>query len=180
VVFLNGAWYALGRIVCYSALGIIIYFGASKFHIAQILQHYGDKIIGPLLLFIGIILLDIIPIRLPDFNLTSKTRNVSSKGAGAFSLGFIFSLAFCPVSAMLFFGMLIPLTVSSAGNLYLPLVFAVASSIPIIISAWIIAFSFSKIGSVYNRIKTIEKYVRIISAALFIVAGIYFCYIFYL
>ena len=99
---------------------------------------------------------------------------------GVLLLGIVFALAFCPYSGVLYFGMLIPMTISSASGLYLPLVFALATGIPVIFFAWLIAFSLSSIGNVYNKIKKFEVWFRRIVAVLFIAVGIYYVVLLFL
>jgi len=94
-------------------------------------------------------------------------------------LGIVFALAFCPYSGVLYFGMLIPITLSSTSGLALPLVFAVATGLPVIVISWLIAFSISNIGKFYNNMKTFEKWFRRIVSVLFIAVGIYYVIIFY-
>jgi threonine/homoserine/homoserine lactone efflux protein len=86
----------------------------------------------------------------------------------------VFALAFCPYSGVLYFGMLIPMTVASASGLYLPIVFALATGIPVIIFAWILAYTVSGIGGAYNKVKAFEIWFRRVIAVLFIVVGIYY------
>jgi len=108
-------------------------------------------------------------------SLTEKMENNSKGGFwGVLLLGIVFALAFCPYSGVLYFGMLIPMTVSSVSGLYLPVVFALATGIPVIIFAWLIAFSVGKIGKLYNRMKAFEKWFRRVIAVLFIGVGIYY------
>ena len=95
-------------------------------------------------------------------------------------LGIIFALAFCPYSGVLYFGMLIPMAISSASGLYLPIVFAIATGIPVLVFAWLIAYSVSGVGKIYNRLKTFELWFRRIISAVFIGVGIYYIIIIYL
>jgi threonine/homoserine/homoserine lactone efflux protein len=95
-----------------------------------------------------------------------------------FLLGAVFALAFCPYSGVLYFLMLIPLTIESS-NLLLPPVFAIATGLPVIIVAWLIAFTVSGVGKFYDRIKSIEYWFRRLVAVLFIGTGIYFIWIYY-
>jgi len=181
-VFINGLLYTLGRAITYTALGVILYFGASKFQISRLFQANGGKILGPLLLIVGILMLDVIKFRLPGGG--SLTDKISSKlkfdsGWSALLLGIIFAMAFCPYSGVLYFGMLIPITITSASGLYLPLVFAIATGLPVIFVAWLLAYSISEIGVFYNRIKAFERWFRRIVAAIFILGGIYYLYVFY-
>jgi cytochrome c-type biogenesis protein len=92
-------------------------------------------------------------------------------------LGIVFALAFCPYSGVLYFGALIPLTISSPGGLYLPVVFAIATGIPVIIFAWFLAFSIGKVGNMYNKVKTFEKWFRKVIAVVFILAGLWLSYL---
>lgn len=181
-VFLNGLVYTLGRAISYTAIGLVFFLGASKFKVAGFLQQWGEKLLGPLLILIGIFMLDVIRLNFPGLGrLTEKMGERSRTGFwGVLVLGIVFALAFCPYSGVLYFGMLIPLTISSASGLYLPVVFAIATGIPVIIFAWFIAFSIGQVGGVYNKVKTFEKWFRRVVSVVFIIVGIYYTWIFYL
>ncbi len=175
-VFINGLVYTLGRAITYTVIALIIFLGADQMKFGGFFQRYGEKIVGPLLILIGLFMLGIIKIKFPGFNkLTSGMQNKKRWGYfDALLLGLLFALAFCPYSGVLYFGMLIPLTVSSASGLYLPIIFAVATGIPVIIIAWVLAYTVSGIGTVYNKIKSFELWFRRIIAVLFIGVGIYY------
>ena len=174
-VFYNGLMYTAGRVFSYTLLAAIILFGADQFSISSVFQQYGEKILGPLLIVIGIFMLGLIKL---NVNFTSKlTGRFQKKGKqnylDAFMLGVIFALAFCPYSGVLFFGMLIPLTIQSTSGLLLPVVFAIATAIPVIIFAWLLAYTVSGVGKLYNNLKTFEFWFRRIVAIAFIGVGIY-------
>jgi cytochrome c biogenesis protein CcdA len=175
-VFYNGLFYTLGRAISYTLIPLIIYFGADQFKFSGFFQRYGEKIIGPLLLLIGIFMLDIIRINFPGLGrLTEKMEMRKSwRFIDAVLLGMVFALAFCPYSGVLYFGMLVPLTVSSASGLYLPVVFAVATGIPVIIFAWVLAYTVSGFGDLYNKIKIFELWFRRVIAVFFIIVGLYY------
>ena len=175
-VFYNGLFYTLGRAISYTLIPLIIYFGADQFKFSGFFQRYGEKIIGPLLLLIGIFMLDIIRINFPGFGrLSEKMENRKSwRFIDAVILGIVFALAFCPYSGVLYFGMLVPLTISSASGLYLPVIFAIATGIPVIIFAWVLAYTISGVGGIYNKLKSFELWFRRIIAVLFIIIGIYY------
>jgi cytochrome c-type biogenesis protein len=175
-VFFNGLFYTLGRVITYTLIPLIIYFGADQFKFSGFFQRYGEKIIGPLLLLIGIFMLDIIRINFPGFGrLPEKMEKRKSwRYIDAALLGIVFALAFCPYSGVLYFGMLVPLTLSSTTGLYLPVIFAIATGIPVIIIAWLLAYTVSGIGVVYNKIKVFEIWFRRVIAVLFIGVGIYY------
>jgi len=185
-VFINGLSYTLGRTISYSVLGVILIMilkqGASVYKIQRAISIYGEMFIGPLLIVIGIFMLGIIKINFSlSGKLESKAEEKASKGSfwWALILGIVFSLAFCPYSGVLYFGGLIPLSVSSTAGYFLPLVFALATSLPVIIFAWLIAFSIGSIGKVYNKMKSFEKWFRRVVSVLFIGIGIYYIIIFF-
>lgn len=175
-VFYNGLIYTLGRGITYTLIGLAFFFGASQFKFSMVFQVWGERILGPLLIIIGLFMLGIINLKIPGIgSLTEKMENNSKTGFwGVLLLGIVFALAFCPYSGVLYFGMLIPMTVSSASGLYLPVVFAFATGIPVIIFAWLIAFSVGSIGQMYNKMKTFEKWFRRVIAVLFIGVGFYY------
>jgi sulfite exporter TauE/SafE len=175
-VFFNGLFYTLGRAVTYTLIPLVIFLGADQFKFSGFFQRYGDKIIGPLLLLIGIFMLDIIRINFPGLGRLSEKmeKRESWRFIDALMLGIVFALAFCPYSGVLYFGMLVPLTISSASGLYLPVIFAIATGIPVIIIAWVLAYTISGIGGVYNKIKVFELWFRRVIAIVFIIVGIYY------
>lgn len=175
-VFVNGLLYTLGRAFSYTAIPLVIFLGADQFKFSGFFQQYGEKLLGPLLIIIGLLMLDIIKMNIPGVGrLTAKMEKKTTWNYfDAILLGMIFALAFCPYSGVLFFGMLVPITITSASGLYLPIVFAFATGIPVIVFAWVLAYAVSGIGSVYNKIKTFELWFRRVVAVLFIGVGIYY------
>jgi len=180
-VFINGLVYTLGRAITYTLIGLIFYFSASQFKIQSFIQEWGEKFLGPVLIIIGLFMLDIIRIKIPGLGkLTEKAEQKSRSGFwGVLLLGIVFALAFCPYSGVLYFGMLIPMTISSSSGLYLPVIFAIGTGLPVIIFAWFIAYTVGGIGSVYNRVKAFEKWFRRIVSAIFIAVGIYLTIIYF-
>jgi len=181
-VFMSGLIYTLGRAITYTSIGLIFFFGASQFQVSGFIQRWGEKLLGPLLIVIGLFMLDVLKIRFPGFRkITEKMEKNSQSGyLGVLLLGVAFALAFCPYSGVLYFGMLIPMTITSASGLYLPIVFAIATGLPVLIFAWIIAYTVGGIGTIYNRVKIFEFWFRRVVAILFIGVGIYYSSIYYL
>ena len=180
-VFLNGLYYTLGRALTYTILGTIIFFGASKFQVSRAVQSSGEKWIGPLLIVIGVFMLGVI--KLPGSSGTIMQRFADKvklgNGWGALFLGMIFALAFCPYSGVLYFGMLMPMVLSQPSGLFLLPDFAIATGLPVILLAYLLAFSLGGISKFYNRIKTFEAWFRRIVAVLFILTGFYFVWIYF-
>ena len=174
-VFYNGLMYTLGRTVSYTVLALILFFGADQLKISGVFQQYGEKIIGPLMIVIGIFMFGIIRVNFPALSKLSERFQNRTRFTywDVFLLGVIFALAFCPYSGVLFFGMLIPLTISTSG-LHLPVVFAIATGIPVILFAWVIAYTLSGMGNLYRKIKSFEYWFRKVVAVLFIGIGVYY------
>jgi cytochrome c-type biogenesis protein len=175
-VFINGLLYMLGRTITYTLIPLVIYFGADQFKFSGFFQQYGEKFIGPLLIIIGLFMMDLFKINFPGMNkLSSKMEKKAKWGySDSILLGILFAMAFCPFSGVLFFGMLVPITIASASGLYLPIIFAIATSIPVILFAWMLAYAVSGIGRVYNSVKSFEIWFRRVMAVLFIATGIYY------
>ena len=181
-VFYNGLIYTLGRAISYTVIGLLFYFGASQFKLGGFFQEWGEKLLGPLLIVIGLFMLGVFKLKFPGISwLTERMESRNRSGFwSVLLLGMVFALAFCPYSGVLYFGMLIPMTISSASGLYLPVIFALGTGIPVIIFAWLIAFSLGSIGDFYNKLKSFELWFRRILAILFIAVGIYYLNIFFI
>ena len=178
-VFYSGLIYTLGRAITYTVIGVIFFLGANQFKVAGFLQKYGERIIGPILIIIGLFMLDFIKIKLPfTSKLSDSIGSKAEKGSfwGVLLMGIAFALAFCPYSGVLYFGMLIPMTISSPSGLYLPFIFAIGTGLPVIIISYLIAYTVSGVGNFYNKLKTFEYWFRRVIAVVFIGAGIYYIY----
>lgn len=175
-VFVNGFIYTLGRALSYTILAVLIFIGADQFKISGWFQLYGEKIIGPMLILIGVVMLGILKIPFPGFS--KFTERYQAKGVNSYwdvlLLGILFALAFCPYSGVLYFGMLIPMTISSPSGLFLPLVFAIATGLPVIVFAWLLAYTASGVGRLYKGLKVFEIWFRRVIAVVFIGVGIYY------
>jgi cytochrome c biogenesis protein CcdA len=174
---LNGIFYTLGRGISYTLLATLIYFGLSSFSISSIFQGWGDKVFGPILIIIGLIMADFIKINLKTSNpkIDQIKLWLAKKGyIGSLLLGMLFALAFCPYSGVLFFGVLIPMVLKSTESLLLPPLFALGTGLPVIIFSFILAFSANKISSTFSKVSQVEKIIRKIISAIFIIIGIYY------
>jgi len=175
---LTGVSYTLGRMFTYVTIAsLIVWSGLNIQFISLGLQKYGERLLGPLLVVIGIIMLDIIKIKLFKGNsrLEDIKEKLSKKGlVGSFVLGVLFALAFCPFSAVLFFGMLIPLAINTGDGLIIPSVFAIATGLPVIFFSLILVYSLSKLGKIMNKVQTFERWVRTCVSIIFIIIGIFY------
>ena len=181
-VFINGLLYTLGRVLSYTLLGVVLIMilreGSSMFGIQKTIGTWGELLIGPMLLIIGMFMLFGDRLNLPKFGFNGNAEGLARKGGvGALLIGVLFALAFCPTSGVFYFGMLIPMSATATAGYLLPAVFAVATAIPVLVVAWILAFSVQQMSSFYGRIKTVQKWLNVIVGILFIVIGIYYCFV---
>lgn len=181
-IFRNGVLYTIGRIIAYTVLGIILISilkeGASVFGIQKTIGKWGELLLGPLLLVIGLFMLVGHRLNIPQFGFSGNGEGLARKGGrGALLLGILFAMAFCPSSGVLYFGMLIPMSVTANAGWLLPVLFAVATALPVLAVAWILAFSVEKVGEFYGKLRTIQKWLNIIVGLLFIGVGAHYCVI---
>ena len=179
-VILSGFLYTLGRMFSYTGVAAMIYFGASKFQVARLFQGNGEKYIGFVLVLLGLVMLDLIPFNfIKGSSLSEKLSDkFKTRGLlGSFLLGALFALAFCPYSGALYFAMLIPMTLKS--GLHLPVVFSLGTGLPVMLFAFIIAYSIEKLGAYFNAITRFEKTMRIVAAITFILTGLYYINIYF-
>ena len=184
-VFMQGLLYTLGRTIAYTLLGVVLIAilrsGASVFGIQKFIATYGELILPPALLLIGLFMLFGNRLNLPSFGFGGKGEGLARRGGfGALILGVLFALAFCPTSGVFYFGMLIPMSASATMGYLLPILFAVATALPVLVVAWILAFSARRIGAVYGKMQVIQKWLNIVVGILFITIGVYYCLTIYI
>lgn len=180
-VLLTGIFYMLGRSLGYVALAVLIV--ASVLSIPDLsydLQRYMNMALGPLLVVTGIFLLGLIRLGAGGIGISANVQSRAERWGiwGAGLLGIIFSLSFCPVSAALFFGSLIPLAVKHNSGIGLPSLYGIGTALPVLLFAIPIAFGAQSVGRIFNRVAQIERWARRITAAIFIVVGVYFSLIY--
>jgi cytochrome c biogenesis protein CcdA len=182
-VLLSGFVYTLGRMVTYVAIGMLVVSSVLSIpEVAMWLQLNMNKILGPVLLVAGILLLGVIRIPLPGIGAgTSLQARVEAWGIwGAGLLGLLFALSFCPVSAALFFGSLIPLALDHQSSVLMPTVYGIGTALPVVGVAIVIAMGAKYVGTIFDRLSTIEKWARRVTAVVFIGVGFYFTWVYLL
>lgn len=180
-VLLSGVLYTLGLAFTYTTIAMIISMGASKFHVARFFQGNGEKFVGPIMILIGLIMLNVITFKfLGKSSLKEKVgEKFKDRGLlGSFLLGALFAMAFCPYSGAMYFGILVPMTIQSEMGITLPLFFAIGAGSLVLFFTLVIAFSFEKLGIYFKHITRIEKVMRYIAAFLFIGTGLYYVLIY--
>jgi len=174
---ITGTLYTLGRMFSYSILGIIIIVAGIEIPgVASFLQDFGEQVLGPLLIVVGVIMLSInrMPFSLGGGRLSSLGEKVADWGmVGGFLLGALFALAFCPYSAVLFFGILIPLALKSAGGVTLPAVYAIGTGLPVLVFGVLISLGVARVSTWLNAVTRVEKIIRVAVSIIFIGVGIY-------
>ncbi|MEW6712292.1 MAG: aromatic aminobenezylarsenical efflux permease ArsG family transporter [Candidatus Riflebacteria bacterium] len=177
-IFLSGILYTSGRVIAYVLLGYLISSGLfATGQIARFLQNYLNDILGPLLIILGMILLNLIGHRVSIQLAGTGIQEKAAKNGALYALplGVLFALSFCPVSAGLFFGALIPLTLKSGSPFVLPLVYGFGTAVPVVVFAFLVAYSSEMLGKAFDSLNKTEAYVRLLTGTIFIFAGFYYC-----
>lgn len=174
----RGLYYTLGRTITYGMLGLaliaLLRLGRNVEPIAQFIDRYGIYIISPFMFIMGFLLIVADRIKWLRINTIGNIRQERFKGnIGAFLLGAVLTLAFCPTNAIIFFGMMVPVCAASAFGYTLPFIFAATTAIPVIVISYLLAFSLNSIGQYYDKIKIIGNVLRIIVGILFITIAVY-------
>ncbi|MCI6477294.1 MAG: aromatic aminobenezylarsenical efflux permease ArsG family transporter [Bacteroidales bacterium] len=183
--FLLGILYTIGRMVAYSLLGALLIWmlrrGFDTFDLQSKVSQWGEMLLSPVLIVMGLVMLFGDRLPLSGFGLNASEKSGRLRGAwGSLLLGILFAMAFCPTSGLFYFGMLIPMSASATGGYALPAVYALATGLPVVIVAWIIAYSMGNIAGFYKKMQVFQKWLNRMVAVLFIIVGIYYAYTFYL
>jgi cytochrome c-type biogenesis protein len=182
-VMISGLFYTLGRMLSYAVLGFIIISSLlSVPALANFLQKYMNKAFGLLLIVTGLFLLDVFKFSMPSLSLSQKhqTKLAEAGIGGSFVLGLIFALVFCPISAALFFGGLIPLALNNKMGITLPFVYGVGTGLPVLLFAFLIALGVTSLSRWFNRLTKFEYFMRKITGIVFILVGLYYMLIYIL
>ena len=173
-----GIFYTIGRAFAYVVISFIIVFSLlSVPEISFFLQENMNKILGPLLIITGLFVLEILSFSFVGFSFSENFQKRMGAGSivGACILGFIFALSFCPISAALFFGSIIPLSLKYESRLVLPFLYGVGTALPVLLFSLIISYSSRFAGNFFNKLTAVELWLRRITGLLFLIIGIYFC-----
>lgn len=176
-VLLTGILYALGRTLAYTALGFLLVAGLLvSSAVSSFFRQYMNDLLGPILILVSMFLLGMIGLGIAAPGMgEGLQKRVDALGIwGAFLLGIVFALSFCPISAGLFFLTLIPYAVYLDSRIGLPAVYGVGTALPVVVFAFIIAFSAQSLGKAFNRLTQIERWLRWLTGGIFLAVGIYF------
>jgi len=176
LVITSGLLYTLGRSLVYVILGaLLVYSILSAPHVSNFLQKYMNKILGPVLVVVGMFLLGLLGAGWSGPGIGTRVQGRAERmgvwGAGLLGAGF--ALSFCPVSAALFFGSLIPLALRHDSVVFLPAIYGIGTALPVIVFALVVALSAHSVGRAFDRITSVEKWARRITGIVFVGVGIY-------
>jgi len=175
-VLLSGLLYTLGRAVVYVAIAMLLVTSLlSAPTVSLTLQMWMNKLLGPILILVGMVMLGLIRIRLRGRGMTEQLQERVERWGlmGALALGVLFALSFCPVSATLFFGSLLPLAVKHESGVFLPLVYGIGTAVPVVVFAVVLAFGARWLGKLFERVTQVERWMRAITGVVFLGVGIY-------
>jgi len=175
-VLLSGLLYTVGRALVYTAIGMLLVMSLlSAPTVSMTLQTWMNKLLGPILILVGMVMLGLLRLTFRGRGMSERLQQrVEGWGLlGALALGALFALSFCPVSATLFFGSLLPLAVKHGSGILLPFIYGIGTAIPVVIFAIVLAFGARWLGKLFERVTQVEKWMRIVTGIVFIGVGIY-------
>lgn len=175
-VLLSSLLYSAGRMLTYIVIAVLAV--ASLLSLPEVsffLETNMTKIIGPILIVVGIILLDVLPFSFStSFMSASVQKRVGAWGIwGAGLLGIVFALSFCPLSAALYFGSLIPLAVDGKSSILMPSLYGLGTALPVVVFALVMTFGVRSLGKFFDKLTKVEKWARRVTAVVFIGVGVY-------
>lgn len=176
IVFATGILYTIGRMLTYLILAALLVGSVLSIpQLSQFLQTYMNRLLGPILIVVGMFLVNLLEFNfstsVPGGALEVRFQSWGVWGAGL--LGMLFALSFCPVSAALFFGGLLPLAVKSESSIVLPSLYGVGTGLPVLLFAILIALGAQSVSKAFNRLTQVEKCARLVTGLVFIGVGIY-------
>ncbi len=177
-VLVSGLLYTVGRTIAYVGLATIVLAGLmASGEIARFLQKYLNQLLGPVLILVGMLLLGLFEVTASVTLAGAGVQARASRGGVWWSvaLGALFALSFCPVSAGLFFGGLIPLSATSGSRMLLPTLYGAGTALPLIVFAFLMAFASQSVGRAFDRLTQVERWVRTATGIVFVLAGVYYC-----
>ena len=178
-VFWSGIFYTIGRMVTYAIIGFIIISSILSVPVtANFLQKYMNKALGPILIIAGLFLLGILKFNIGGLGISKDRQDILAQSGikGSFILGIIFALSFCPSSAAIFFGSLIPLALTHKFGLILPFVYGIGTGLPVLLFSVFIALGIESTSHWFGKVTKVEKYARKITGIIFILVGLYYLF----
>ena len=175
-VLLSGLLYAAGRVVAYLALAVVLIGGLlSVPQVSNFLQKYMNKLLGPILILAGMFLLELITVNVRGVSVSEKMKERAEKGGmlSASLMGVVFALSFCPISAALFFGSLIPLSIKHGSKLLFPSLYGLGTALPVVSFAILVALGAQSVGKAFNKLTQVELWARRATGVVFICVGVY-------
>jgi cytochrome c biogenesis protein CcdA len=175
-VLVSGVLYTAGRTIAYVGLAFVLIASLmSAPQVSHVLQKYMNKALGPILVIVGLLLLGWIETgwtgSSPGEGLQRRAGKWGMWGAGF--LGFIFALSFCPISAALYFGSLLPLALENESKVLLPLLYGVGTALPVVVFAGVIAWSAKSLSKAFAGVTRVERWARLVTGGVFVVVGVY-------
>jgi len=178
LVLASGLLYTAGRMLAYFGLAMAITVSLAPVRsLSGFFQHYANTLLGPLLILVGVVLLELVPITFAGRGLSEKMQARADRAGlwGAGLLGVVFALSFCPISAAFFFGSLVPLALRHQSVLLMPGLYGLGTALPVVVFSFLLAFSAHRLSAAFNLLTVVERWARRVTGTVFILVGIWFC-----
>lgn len=174
---ISGIFYAAGQALAYVLLGMLLVSSLMSVPlVSQWLQKYMLRLLGPIIIIAAMFLLELLNVRPGRGRMKQGIQKHTESGGfwAAALLGIVFGMSFCPTTAALFFGGLIPLAVEFESRILLPLMYSIGVALPVLSFGVLIAYSANRVGRVFERVERVERWARTVTGTIFLLIGIYF------
>ena len=181
LVLLTGLLYTLGRTLTYVVLGMLLVASVLSIpKLAMFLQQYMNKFLGPILIVAGLFLLEVWRPTFSGGGLGARMQGRVEKYGiwGAAVLGLVFALSFCPISAALFFGSLIPIAIEHESGILMPTLYGIGTALPVVVVAVFLAVGTRFVGTIFNKLTVFERWARRVTGVIFLLVGVYYTLIY--
>ncbi len=168
--------YIAGRMTAYVVLACAIAAGVlSAPGVADFLRTKMEGLIGPGLIVVGMLVAGWLSLKIPGLgNINSLGSRLATKGfIGEFLMGAVFAMAFCPVSAALFFGGLLPMVIRSGSTVWLPVSYGVGTALPVIIAVTLLACGIGMAAERLRNLQTIGARLQQATAWILMAVGVW-------
>ncbi len=171
--------FVAGKVTVYALVGgVLVALGLQVNQITETaipVVVFARRALGPLLVVVGLFMVGVLASRLSVGERVSTwfyNRAGRRKGlAPAYLMGLAFAFTFCPTLFWLFFGLTIPLAIASPGGIVFPGVFAIGTTLPVIVLA-LLAYQMVNVGQLVRRFKSASVWVQRVVGVIFILIGI--------
>ena len=176
-VLASGLFYMGGQAAAYVVMSALLVTSLLSAPVVSSWLHtYLLNFMGPILILTGMFLLELLSVQFGRGRLKEIAQKRAETGGmwAAALLGILFAMSFCPTTAALFFGRLVPRALEFESPVFLPLVYSAGVAVPVLVFALLLALAANKVAKVFEQVGRVERWARYATGTVFLLVGVYF------